>query len=328
MLHYYDLMGLLKSLTLPVVSVECWRRQTVVRSATSHLCYYHAKFNISLKQLKKKSARKCHHFFFWAKADNVLIVFSEFNTCKTQRDYYVWVIVHVSGNHTNLTWIRQEFNTKTWQFKFYMFYHPCNIEMISEGSFLAVEDCWEGWWSILACSLVVVETNSWCAPLPHFGQMKVWDEDGRDAVRSFCLLRFSFAALCLSALNSQLALLTDEYQLSRSEASCCHDWWLIPACASCLDLFSWSLQRFLGAPWSRFPSWSSLKTTALGMCTSSILVTWPAKCSCTWSKMNSMLGRLALLRTSSFDTWSSHLMPRMECKQRWWNRSSSLICFR
>ena len=29
-------------------------------------------------------------------------------------------------------------------------------------------------------------------------------------------------------------------------------------------------------------------------------------------KMDSMLGRLALLRTSSFDTWSCHLMPRME----------------
>ena len=38
--------------------------------------------------------------------------------------------------------------------------------------------------------------------------------------------------------------------------------------------------------------------------------------------------RLALLRTSSFDTWSCHLMPRVERKQRWWNRSSSLICFR
>ena len=46
-------------------------------------------------------------------------------------------------------------------------------------------------------------------PLPHFEQMKVWDEDGRDAARSFCLLRFPFAALCLSASNSQLALLTD-----------------------------------------------------------------------------------------------------------------------
>ena len=31
-------------------------------------------------------------------------------------------------------------------------------------------------------------------PLPHFGQTKVWDENGRDAARSFCLLRFSFAA--------------------------------------------------------------------------------------------------------------------------------------
>ena len=60
-------------------------------------------------------------------------------------------------------------------------------------------------------------------PLPHFGQTKVWDEVGRDGARSFCLLRLFFAALCLSASNSQLAFLTDECQLSRSEASCCHD---------------------------------------------------------------------------------------------------------
>ena len=32
-------------------------------------------------------------------------------------------------------------------------------------------------------------------------------------------------------------------------------------------------------------------------------------------KMDSMLGRLALLSTSSFDTWSHHLMLRMERKQ-------------
>ena len=50
----------------------------------------------------------------------------------------------------------------------------------------------------------------------------VWVEDDRDAARSFCLLRFSFAALCPSASNSQLAFLTDERQLSRSEASCFH----------------------------------------------------------------------------------------------------------
>ena len=53
-------------------------------------------------------------------------------------------------------------------------------------------------------------------PLPHFEQSKVWNEDGRDASRSFCLLRFSFAALCLSASNVRLAFLTDERHLSRS----------------------------------------------------------------------------------------------------------------
>ena len=39
-----------------------------------------------------------------------------------------------------------------------------------------------------------------------------------DAARSFLLLRFSFAALYLSASNSLLAILTDERQLYRSEA--------------------------------------------------------------------------------------------------------------
>ena len=42
-------------------------------------------------------------------------------------------------------------------------------------------------------------------PLPHFGQTKVWDEDGRNAASSVNLLfSFPFAALCLSASNSQL----------------------------------------------------------------------------------------------------------------------------
>ena len=76
---------------------------------------------------------------------------------------------------------------------------------VYDGSFLADEDCWEVWWSILACSLVAVH------PLPHFGQTKVWDEDGRDAARSVCLLRFSCVALYLSASNSQLAFFTHHH---------------------------------------------------------------------------------------------------------------------
>ena len=35
----------------------------------------------------------------------------------------------------------------------------------------------------------------------NIGQTKVWVEDDRDAARYFCLLRFSFAASCLSCLE-------------------------------------------------------------------------------------------------------------------------------
>ena len=43
------------------------------------------------------------------------------------------------------------------------------------------------------------------------------------------------------------------------------------------------------------------RVSPLGMCTSSNLVTWLAHPSCTWSKIHSLLGRLAVLRTSLFD---------------------------
>ena len=50
-------------------------------------------------------------------------------------------------------------------------------------------------------------------------------------IHSFCFLCLSFAVSCLSSLNLQLAFLSDECQLSQSEASCCHDWMLMCACA-------------------------------------------------------------------------------------------------
>ena len=63
---------------------------------------------------------------------------------------------------------------------------------------------------------------------------------------SFWLLYLSFATSCLSVSNLQPTFLTNKCQLSWSEASRCHDWWLNSADESCL--FSWSLKRFLGAP--------------------------------------------------------------------------------
>ena len=56
--------------------------------------------------------------------------------------------------------------------------------------------------SVLACPLVDVESDSWCADPPAlwtgegFGLRINWE-----ASRSFCILRLSFAASCLSASN-------------------------------------------------------------------------------------------------------------------------------
>ena len=62
---------------------------------------------------------------------------------------------------------------------------------------------------------------------------------------------------------------------------------------------------FVTLSWSTMialSSWSWPKNTASSMHMSSIFETRPALNSSTWSKMDSMLGRLAYLRTSSFDT--------------------------
>ena len=55
--------------------------------------------------------------------------------------------------------------------------------------------------------------------VPHFGQAKGWAEDDWDAARSFCLLRLSLAASCLSASNLRLAFLIDESDLKQCRSS-------------------------------------------------------------------------------------------------------------
>ena len=100
-------------------------------------------------------------------------------------------------------------------------------------------ECWEGRWSNLSGLLEAVASDSWCAhTTAHWtGEGLGW---GWWDACSFCLLHLSFVASCLPASNVWLAFLTDERQLSQSLTSCCHDWRLIPACASCP--FKWSLQ--------------------------------------------------------------------------------------
>ena len=89
---------------------------------------------------------------------------------------------------------------------------PC----LHVGWFLEDEDFWEGRWSIIACSLVALESDSWRAHLTaHLDRWRV-------GLRIIGILHALSAScifpLCLhaSASNLRLAFLTDECQLSRS----------------------------------------------------------------------------------------------------------------
>ena len=151
--------------------------------------------------------------------------------------------------------------------------------------------------------------------LPHRGLIWVWVETADWLViHSLRFFLFPSAASLLLHSNLRLALLTTLRQFSRLFASCCHECSGISVRDNCF--FSWSLYRFFGAPNLLLPSRSSTKKTALGILESSILATWPAQRSCCCSSVHSRLGRLARLRTSSLVTYSCHLIPMMERRQR------------
>ena len=125
---------------------------------------------------------------------------------------------------------------------------------------------WEGWESALACLLMALESDSWCI---HPTALWTGDSLGWGWLEgcSLILPRASFlVALYFGDSNLHLAFLTDERQLSQSEAFRCHGWWLVPAWARCLFSIC-----FLGALQSYFPSWSLPVKTAWGIRMSSIL---------------------------------------------------------
>ena len=99
----------------------------------------------------------------------------------------------------------------------------------------------------------------------------------------------------------------------------------MPASERCC--LSWSLKRFLRVPLLRLPLESSPKKTAFGSRLLSIFVTLPAYLSWCFMSMASMLVRLDLSSTSSFETNSYHLMLRILRRKRWWNCSNRRICF-
>ena len=90
------------------------------------------------------------------------------------------------------------------------------------------------------------ESDSWCADISTLctGEGLGWG--WLEGCTLFLSTAFFLCGFYLfSVSNLPLTFLTDESQVSHSEASCCLGWRLIPFCAS--DFFSWSLLRFFRA---------------------------------------------------------------------------------
>ena len=137
------------------------------------------------------------------------------------------------------------------------------------GWFLADEDCWEGWWSVLACSLVVVESDSWCVHPTAFwtGEGLGWRWLG--CVRSFCLLRLSFAALYLyaSKLRYLFSLMSANCLGLRPPAATTDGWFPPVQTVSSAGLCNAFLERYdrafhLGARW-RLLLWACVHLPSL-----------------------------------------------------------------
>ena len=113
---------------------------------------------------------------------------------------------------------------------------------------------------------------TWCTPLSAHTPYSTLDR-WRFGLRMIVVL-LTLSASCIFPLQLHTSLpQTYDWLFSLMSANCLrppaamtNGWFL---CKLSLQLVFVS---FLGAPRSRFPSWSSLKKTALGMCTSSILV--------------------------------------------------------
>ena len=181
---------------------------------------------------------------------------------------------------------------------------------------------WEGWESALACLLMALESDSWCI---HPTALWTGDSLGWGWLEGCSLILPRASFLCGFILR-WLKLTSG---LSHWWAPTVSVWglplpWLMVG--SCLGKMS--LQHLFSGSTTIILSFLKLASEdCLGNTYVFHPCNWPVHHKWTWGKMDSMLGRLAVLKTCLFDAQSCHLMPRMECKQCWWKRSSSLICF-
>ena len=103
-----------------------------------------------------------------------------------------------------------------------------------------------------------LHAGSWqWSPILDAHPIALWTGEGLGWGWSGCCSLFLPPASFLCSLMSLCLTLTTGFTHwyappVLSEDSCCHDWRLVPTCAS--RLFSWSLEHFLGALQLHFPS--------------------------------------------------------------------------
>ena len=111
------------------------------------------------------------------------------------------------------------------------------MEFLHDGWFLTDEDSGEGWWSVPACLLVAVKSDSWCADLTAFWTGEGWAENNWDAAHTSCVFP--------SRIHVSLPLPYASFphwwvQLSWSEDSCVFPSWIHVS---------------LPLPYASFPHW-------------------------------------------------------------------------
>ena len=176
--------------------------------------------------------------------------------------------------------------------------------MITGSWFLANQDLWRRLmvsFCMLGCGYTPLESDSWCTHPTAF-----WTGKG------FGRAWLGFGSLFLPPESFLCSFMPVCLQLM----TCFSHWWM-PTVSDWGLLLPWPMPHGWFPPVQVVSSaglckafleyhghtcLSSLKKTALGMWMSSILVTWPAQCSCTWSKIDSLLCRQAVLRNPLFDT--------------------------
>ena len=190
------------------------------------------------------------------------------------------------------------------------------FEITGDGQFLSGDDFWEGSWSAFVCLLMAVESNSWCTDPSAFCTGKGLGWGWLDCYSLF-LPPASFFCGFIPLCFELMAGFSHWWALTVLAWGLLLPWLMADSrlCKLPLQLIFVTLSKFLKAPSSRSPSLSWLKKTALGMHMSSILVTWPGRCSlCFFDAPKNFSLTISLRKTEALyqpPAWEAYSPPQI-----------------